>query len=89
MARRGSQPSSSDWNSNDVPKNLEPCASVWHRGLADSMRQATAAVFVCQLLLRYKGGRGANNGTIKWILDALQLPDSLSELPVSPFSYPL
>jgi hypothetical protein len=44
---------------------------VWHRGLANNRTQILAAIFVYQLLVRHNHRRGARNGRVRWIMDAL------------------
>lgn len=44
---------------------------VWHRGLGNNRTQLLAALFACQLLLRYNNRRGNKHGQIQWILDML------------------
>lgn len=44
---------------------------VWHRGLDNNRVQLLAALFAYQLLIRCNYRRGAANGQIQWILDAL------------------
>ena len=51
---------------------------VWHRGLANNRTQLLAAILTYQLLLQTNYRLGHHNARIKWLLDALSLPDSLT-----------
>jgi hypothetical protein len=44
---------------------------VWHRGLDNNRTQILAAIFACQLLVRYNRRCGNDNGQIIWIMDAI------------------
>jgi hypothetical protein len=53
-------------------KNLfELDQRVWHRGLDNNRTQLLAALFACQLLVRYNHRKRRPNGQVKWILDSL------------------
>ena len=44
---------------------------VWHRGLDNNRTQLLAALFTCQLLLRYNRRKREHNGQVQCILDTL------------------